>query len=65
MARNAASTCWVFGSLWAMSSPWTNNPRNVPPIAASNMLGIRNPGSGPIHTPHSRSYTARASSSPM
>ncbi len=23
MARRAASTCWVLGSDWAMSSPWT------------------------------------------
>ena len=46
MADNAAFTCWVFGSDCAMSSPCTNNARNVPSMAASNMFGIRSPGSG-------------------
>ncbi len=43
--RSAAVTCWVFGSDWAMSSPCTNSARNVPSTAASNMFGMRSPGS--------------------
>ena len=53
--RSAASTCWVLGSLCAMSSPCTYSPLNDPPIAASNMFGMRSPGSAWIVTPHSDS----------
>ena len=45
IAPSAAKTCLTFGSDCAMSSPWTNSPRNVPSIAASNMFGMRSPGS--------------------
>ena len=35
----------VSGSDCAMSSPWMNMPRNDPSTAASNMFGMRRPGS--------------------
>ena len=40
-------------------------PLNVPPSAASNILGMRRPGSGWMVTPQSRSNSARAASSEM
>ena len=52
--RSAARTWWVFGSDCAMSSPWTNSALNVPSIAASNMFGMRRPGSASSGVPHSR-----------
>jgi hypothetical protein len=36
-----------------MSSPCTKSALNVPSMAASNMFGIRSPGSGRIGVPHS------------
>ena len=59
--RRAASTWAVLGSDWAMSSPWTYRPLKDPPSAASNMLGIRSPGSGSIVTPQRSSKMARTS----
>ena len=52
---SACRTWCRLGSDWAMSSPCTKTPLNVPPIAASNMLGIRRPGSGLMFTCHSDS----------
>ncbi len=63
IAASAALTCWRFGSDWAMSSPCTNRPRNEPSIAASNMFGIRSPGSGSRERPHNSSNTVRTASS--
>ncbi|MNZ76131.1 hypothetical protein D3C78_946290 [compost metagenome] len=65
IADKAAVTCWVFGSLWAMSSPWQYRPLKLPPSAASNMLGMRNPGSGCRVTFHACSNCARTTSLEM
>ena len=65
IAASAAATCCVFGSDCTMSSPWQYSPLNVPPSAASNILGMRRPGSGWMVTPQSRSNSARAASSEM
>ncbi|MNR27159.1 hypothetical protein D3C85_1444180 [compost metagenome] len=48
---SAASTCWVLGSDWAMSSPWTYSALKVPAMAESNMFGMRRPGSSSSLTP--------------
>ena len=63
IAASAAMTCLVFGSDWAMSSPCTNSARNVPSIAASNMFGMRSPGSARSVVPHRFSKTVRTASS--
>ncbi|MNT61640.1 hypothetical protein D3C72_1992990 [compost metagenome] len=59
MAARDAATCWVLGSDCTMSSPWQYRPLNDPPSAASNMLGMRRPGSGCSVTPQSFSNCAR------
>ena len=61
---SAAFTCLTFGSDCAMSSPCTYMPRYVPASAASNMLGMRRPGSGSSVVPQRSSKTARAVVSP-
>ena len=65
IAARASSTCWVFGSDCARSSPWMYIALNSPAQAALSMFGIRNPGSPPISTPQARSNCARIASSPM
>ena len=42
-----------------MSSPWTYRPLKLPSSAASNMLGMRRPGSGSSATPHASRTCAR------
>ena len=59
IALSDFSTCIVFGSDCAMSSPCTNNPRNSPEIALSNMFGIRMPGSDMSFTSQSISNCSR------
>lgn len=63
IASRAAVTCLRFGSDCAMSSPWTNSPRKEPSMAASNMLGMRSPGSDSKVAPHRSSKTVRTASS--
>jgi hypothetical protein len=46
MAISAAATCWVLGSDCTMSSPWHVQALEAAASAASNMLGMRRPGSG-------------------
>ena len=45
IAISAAVTCCVFGSDCAMSSPSQYRPLKLPSSAASNMFGMRRPGS--------------------
>ena len=52
---SAAVTCWVLGSDWAMSSPSMYKPLNSPSSAASNMFGMRSPGSLSSGTPQAPS----------
>ncbi|MOA00024.1 hypothetical protein D3C78_1193680 [compost metagenome] len=59
MAISAAATCWVFGSDCTMSSPSQYSPLNSPASAASNMLGMRRPGSGLSCTPQAASNSPR------
>ena len=63
MARSPAVTCWVSGSLWAMSSPWMYRALKEPSTASSSMFGMRRPGSAESGTPQCASNIARAASS--
>ncbi|MNT34510.1 hypothetical protein D3C72_1704960 [compost metagenome] len=56
---SASDTCCVFGSDWTISSPWQYRPLKLPASAASNMLGMRRPGSGLISTFHAASNRPR------
>ena len=60
---SAAVTWCVFGSDCAISSPCTYSPLNDPSIAASNILGIRSPGSLSTSTPHAAANNARTAGS--
>jgi hypothetical protein len=59
MAIMAAATCCVLGSDCTMSSPWQYRPLKLPDSAASNMLGMRRPGSGLSVTPQAPSNWLR------
>src|SRR5450830_401798 len=59
MALSESITCWVLGSLCTMSSPSQYRPRKVPCCAASNMFGMRRPGSGLRGTPQADSNRLR------
>ena len=48
---SAAVTCCVSGSDCAGSSPWMYRPLKLPSSAASNMFGMRRPGSTSSGTP--------------
>ncbi|MNV91487.1 hypothetical protein D3C71_1859830 [compost metagenome] len=65
MAASEAATCCVLGSDCTMSSPWQYRPLKDPPKAASNMFGMRRPGSGCSVTPQSFSNCARTVLSEM
>mgnify|MGYP000330066493 CR=1 FL=1 len=58
-ADKAAATCWVSGSDCTMSSPWQYRPKKEPSMAASNILGMRKPGSGLKCTPQAPSNNVR------
>ena len=59
IAISAAATCCVLGSDCTTSSPWQYRPLNSPATAASNMLGMRRPGSGLMLTPQAASKAPR------
>jgi len=65
IAVSASITCWVLGSDWTMSSPWQYRPLKLPSSAASNMLGMRRPGSGFSVTPQACSNRLRVVVSEM
>ena len=65
IADNAASTCCVLGSDCTMSSPWQYKPLKLPSSAASNILGMRKPGSGLMLTPQASSNKVRVVVSEM
>ncbi len=65
IADSAAATCCVFGSDCTRSSPWQYRPLKLPLSAASNMLGMRRPGSGCSVTPHACSNRLRVVVSEM
>ena len=56
---SAADTCFVSGSDCTTSSPWQYSALKLPQRAASNMLGMRRPGSGLKGTPQAASNCAR------
>jgi hypothetical protein len=63
MAESAEVTWCVFGSDWTKSSPWMYMPLKLPSSAASNMFGMRRPGSSPIVTFHADSNWLRVAAS--